>query len=125
VKNPASFGKKPKGVLPLRSCKALRALMIYTKLKQLYEDVKNHPDLTYKSIPFFVKVVKDIRVELLKVTAEEGEQVSRDVMDASRLIAISEREDLNNIQNYPKEIPKYLGRVRETILMRLAFVTKK
>lgn len=99
--------------------------MIYTKLKQLYEEVKNHPDLTYKSIPFFVKVVKDIRVELLKVTAEEGEQVSRDVMDASRLIAISEREDLNNIQNYPKEIPKYLGRVRETILMRLAFVTKK
>jgi hypothetical protein len=98
--------------------------MAFVRLKQLFNEVKNHTDLTYKSIPFYVKTVREIRVELLKLSTEQGEQLSRDVTDAMRLIHITEREDLNNIQNYPKEIPKYLGRVRETVLIRLAFVNK-
>jgi hypothetical protein len=98
--------------------------MIYTRLKQFHNEVKNHTDLTYRSIPFFVKIVREIRVELLKVTTEQGEQLSRDVSDAMRLITITEREDLNNIQNYPKEIPKYLGRVKDSIVSNLAFASK-
>ena len=97
---------------------------MFVRLKQLYEEVRDHGDLTYRSIPFFVKLVKEIKVELLKVTAGQGEQLSRDVSDATRFITISEREDLNGIQNYPKEIPKYLGRVKDTILTRLSFLDK-
>jgi hypothetical protein len=96
-----------------------------TKLKQLYTEVKNHPDLTYKSIPFYVKTIQEIKVELLKVSAHQGEQITRDVTDATRLINITQREDLNNIQNYPDEIPKYLKRVKDTIISTLAFVNKK
>ncbi len=97
---------------------------MYDKLKQLYDEVKNHSDLSYKSIPFFVKIIREIKVELLKVTFEQGEQISRDVSDATRLINITEREDLNNIQNYPDEIPKYLGRVKNTVISNLSFVNK-
>jgi len=98
--------------------------MMYAKLKQLYADVKNHTDLTYKSIPFFVKMIREIKVELLKITVEQGEQLSRDISYATRLINITEREDLNNIQNYPDEIPKYLGRVKDTVISNLSFVNK-
>ena len=94
------------------------------KLKQLYDEVKKHTDLSYKSIPFFVKTVREIRVELLKVATEQGEQLSRDVSDATRHIHITEREDLNNIDNYPREIPKYLRRVKDTVVSRLSFVDK-
>jgi len=97
---------------------------MYSKLKQFYLDVKNHTDLTYRSIPFFVKIVRDIKVELLKIELAQGEQLARDVSDAQRLITISEREDLNNIHNYPDEIPKYLARVKTTIVTRLAFANK-
>ena len=98
--------------------------MIFIKLKQLYTEVNDHGDLTYKSIPFFVKVIREIKVELLKVSAEQGEQISRDVMDAIRLINITEREDLNGIQNYPKEIPKYLGRVKVAVISSLSFANR-
>lgn len=98
--------------------------MIYIKLKQLYSEVKDHGDLSYKSIPFFVKVIREIKVELLKVSAEQGEQISRDVTDAIRLINITEREDLNGIQNYPKEIPKYLGRVKVAVISCLLFASR-
>ncbi len=100
---------------------------MYTRLKQLYNEVKNHSDLTHKSLPFFVNAVKEIRVELLKVSAAQAEQVTRDVTDAMRIIHITEREDLKNVNEYPnfmKEIPKHLGRVKEAILSRLAFVNK-
>jgi hypothetical protein len=96
----------------------------YPKLKELYNEVKNHADLTYRSIPFYKKIVRDIRVELLKVSSAEGEQLSRDVSDAMRLVIISEREDLSGIDNYPDEIPKYLGRARTVILSTLAFAGK-
>ncbi len=98
--------------------------MNYIKLKKLYDEVKNHPDLTYRSIPFFVKIIREIRVELLLVATEQGEQISRDVSYATRLINITEREDLNNIQNYPDEIPKYLKRVKDTVVSNLSFVNK-
>ncbi len=98
--------------------------MTYPKLKQLYGEVKNHTDLTYKSIPFFVKVIREIKVELRKVETEQAEQLSRDVTYAIRLINITEREDLNNIQNYPDEIPKYLARVKDTVISNLSFVNK-
>ncbi|MEK6783307.1 MAG: hypothetical protein AABY93_16520 [Bacteroidota bacterium] len=94
------------------------------KLNQLYDEVKRHNDLTYRSIPFFVRTVREIRVELLKVAASQAEQTSRDVTDAIRLIHITEREDLNGIQNYPKEIPKYLGRVKDAVMSSLSFVKK-
>ena len=99
-------------------------MMTYNKLKQLHTEVMNHTDLTHKSIPFFVKIVREIRVELLKVSTQQGEQISRDVSDAMRLILITEREDLNNIQEYPREIPKYLKRVRDSIISNLSFATK-
>lgn len=92
------------------------------KLKQLYNEVKNHSDLTYKSIPFFNQIIRDIKVELLKISTQQGEQISRDVTDAMRLISITEREDLSGIQNYPREIPKYLGRVKTAVVSSLAFV---
>jgi hypothetical protein len=95
-----------------------------TKLKQLYTEVKNHTDLTYKSIPFYVDIVREIKVELLKVSAQQGEQISRDVTDATRLIHLTNRDDLSGINNYPGEIPKYLKRVKDTILSSLAFVNK-
>ncbi len=98
--------------------------MIFIKLKQLYTEVKDHGDLSYKSIPFFAKVIREIKVELLKVSAEQGEQISRDVTDAIRLINITEREDLNGIQNYPKEIPKYLGRVKVAVISSLSFANR-
>jgi hypothetical protein len=98
---------------------------MYDKLKQLYTDVKNHSDLTYKSVPFFSIKIREIRVELLKIATLQGEQISRDVTDATRLIKITEREDLNNVQNYPKEVPKYLGRVKVTIVDYLAFADKQ
>lgn len=94
------------------------------KLKQIYTDVKNHADLTYKSIPYFVKTIEEIKVELLKVSAQQGEQISRDVTDATRLIHLANRDDLSGINNYPGEIPKYLGRVKNTIISSLAFVNK-
>ena len=94
------------------------------KLKQLYNEVKNHPDLTYKSIPFFEKTIREIKVELIKLAVIQGEQISRDVTDATRLIHLTNRDDLSGIQNYPGEIPKYLGRVKTAILSSLAFVNK-
>ena len=97
---------------------------MYAKLKQLYDEVKNHSDLTYRSIPFFVKVIKEIKVELLKIEMEQGEQLTRDVSYATRLINITERESLNNIQNYPDEIPKYLRRVQDAVVSNLYFVNK-
>jgi hypothetical protein len=99
-------------------------LIMYTKLKALYTEVKDHTDLTRRSIPFFVKAVQEIRVELQKLSNAQAEQISRDVSDAMRLIAISEREDLNNIENYMKEVPKYLGRMRDSILKNLEFVNR-
>jgi hypothetical protein len=98
--------------------------MMYLKLKQLYDEVKNHGDLTYKSIPFFVKIMKEIKVELLKIEMEQGEQLTRDISYAARLINITERESLNNIQNYPDEIPKYLKRVKDAVISNLSFVNK-
>jgi len=98
--------------------------MAYAKLKLLYDEVKNHADLTYKSIPFFVKVIREIKVELLKIEMEQGEQLSRDISYAARLINITERESLNNIQNYPDEIPKYLRRVKDAVVLNLSFVNK-
>ena len=98
---------------------------MYTRLKHLYNEVKAHTDLTYKAIPFYKDKIREIRVELLKVSAEQGEQLSRDVTDAMRHIAITEREDLNMVENYPKEIPKYLGRVRDAVITHLAFTNKK
>ena len=97
---------------------------MYIKLKQLHSEVKNHADLTYRSIPFFEKIIREIKVELLKVATEQGEQITRDVTDAIRLINISYREDLSGIQNYPKEIPKYLGRVKDAVVSTLSFVNK-
>jgi hypothetical protein len=98
---------------------------MYIKLKQLHDSVKNQSDLSYRSIPFFVETMREIKVELLKVASHEGEQISRDVTDAMRLIHLAVRDDLNNIDNYPKEIPKYLGRVKATVLSSLAFANKK
>lgn len=98
--------------------------MKYPKLKLLYSEVKNHEDLTYKSIPFFVNIIKEIKVELLKIEMEQGEQLSRDVSYAARVINITERESLNNIQNYPDEIPKYLRRVKDAVISNLAFANK-
>jgi len=98
--------------------------MTHAKLKLLYDQVKNHQDLTYKSIPFFVKVIREIKVELLKVEMEQGEQLTRDISYAARLINITERESLNNIHNYPDEIPKYLKRVKDAVVANLSFVTK-
>lgn len=98
--------------------------MMYDKLKQFCNDITNHTDLSYRSIPFFVKTVREIRIELLQVSNAQGEQLSRDVSDAMRFITITEREDLNGIQNYPREIPKYLGRVRDTVTTYLAFALK-
>ncbi len=97
---------------------------MYDKLKLLLDEVKGHTDLTHKSIPFYEKIVREIRVELLKLTTAQGEQISRDVSDAMRLITISQREDLSNIQSYPREIPKYLKRVRDAIISSLAFVAR-
>ncbi len=99
--------------------------MIYSNLKKYFVDVKNHADLTYKSIPFFSQIIRDIKVELLKISTQQGEQISRDVSDAMKLIAITEREDLSGIQNYPREIPKYLARVKTVIISCLAFANKK
>lgn len=104
---------------------AINLLKMYDKLKQIYNEVKNHDDLSYKSAQFFATKLREIRVELLKVSSEQGEQISRDVTDAVRFITISEREDMNNIQNYPKEVPKYLGRVKTVIVSNLAFVMKQ
>jgi hypothetical protein len=98
--------------------------MNYLKLEKFYYEVKDHTDLTYKSIPFFVKVIREIKVELLIVSAQQGEQISRDVTDAIRLVNITEREDLNGIQNYPKEIPKYLTRVKVAIISCLSFANR-
>jgi hypothetical protein len=99
-------------------------ITMYTRLKALYTEVKDHTDLTRRSIPFFVKTVQEIRVELQKLSNAQAEQISRDVSDAMRLIAISEREDLNNIENYMKEVPKYLGRIRDSVLKNLEFVNR-
>ncbi len=41
-----------------------------------------------------------------------------------RAITITEREDLNMVPNYPKEVPKYLGRVKNAIVTNLAFAAK-
>jgi len=98
---------------------------MYSRLKKLHAEIKSHKDLTYKSVPFFKERIREIRVELLKVSAEQGEQLSRDVTDAIRHIIITEREDLNMVENYPKEIAKYLGRVRDTVITHLAFTDKK
>ncbi len=98
--------------------------MIYSNLKKYFADVKDHADLTYRSIPFFNQIIRDIKVELLKISTQQGEQISRDVSDAMRLIAITEREDLSGIQNYPREIPKYLARVKTVIISCLGFVNK-
>ena len=98
--------------------------MAYSKLRLLYNEVKNHSDLTYKSIPFFVKMIREIKVELLKVEMEQGEQLTRDISYAARVINITERESLNNIQNYPDEISKYLKRVQDAVVSNLSFVNK-
>jgi len=97
---------------------------MYDKLKQIYSEVKNQNDLSYKSAQFFQTKLREIRVELLKISSEQGEQISRDITDAVRFITISEREDMNNIQNYPKEVPKYLERVKTAIVSNLSFVNK-
>jgi hypothetical protein len=97
---------------------------MYSRLKQLHSEVKSHADLTYRSAPFFAAKLREIKVELLKVSMAQGEQISRDVNDAIRFIEITEREDLNMIQAYPKEVPKYLGRVKETVVSKLAFAAK-
>lgn len=97
---------------------------MFTRLKEIYQEVENHNDLTYKAIPFYTKAIRDIKVELLKISTMQGEQLSRDVTDATRLIHLTNRDDLSGIQNYPKEIPKYLKRTRDTILSCLAFVKK-
>jgi hypothetical protein len=98
--------------------------MAHAKLKSLYNEVKSHTDFTRKSIPFFVEKIRDIKVELLKLEMEQGEQVSRDVTYAARQINITERESLNNIQSYPDEIPKFLKRVKEAVIANLAFANK-
>ncbi len=98
--------------------------MVYPKLKKLYDEVRNHTDFSYKSIPFFVRMIKEIKVELLKIEMEQGEQLARDVSYAARLINITERESLSTIQNYPDEIPKYLKRVHDAVVLNLAFVNK-
>ncbi len=97
---------------------------MYFRLKELYQDVKSHSDLTYRSIPYFVSTVREIKVELLKISSAQGEQITRDVSDAVRLINITEREDLSNIVSYPKEIPKYLTRLQVNIVSCLGFVNK-
>jgi hypothetical protein len=97
---------------------------MYTRLKSLYTEVKNHKDFTHRSIPVFKRYVQEVRLELLKISNEQAEQITQDVSDAMRQIAISEREDLNNIENYMKEIPKYLGRMRDSILRNLEFVNR-
>lgn len=97
---------------------------MYARLKQLYTEVKNHTDLTYRSAPFFAQKLREIKVELLKVSIAQGEQISRDVDDAIRFMEITEREDLNMIQAYPKDVPKYLGRVKDTVVSKLAFANK-
>ena len=98
---------------------------MYAKLKQLHAEVKSHTDLTYRSAPFFAAKIKEIKVELLKVSLAQGEQISRDVDDAIQFIEITEREDLNMIQAYPKDVPKYLGRVKDTVVSKLAFANKQ
>jgi len=102
----------------------IKRMASYVKLKQLYNEVRNQTDLTYKAVPFFATKIREIRVELLKVSSEQGEQVSRDVTDAMRAIVITEREDLNMVPNFPKEVPKYLGRVKTAIITSLAFSGK-
>jgi len=52
-----------------------------------------------------VKVIREIKVELLKIEMKQGEPTLQDISYAARLINITERESLNNIQNYPDEIP--------------------
>jgi hypothetical protein len=98
---------------------------MYTRLKEIYSEVKGHTDLTYKSIPFYNSKIEEIKVQLLKVSAMQGEQLSRDMTDATRLIHLTNRDDLSGISNYPDEIPKYLKRVRDTIISCLAFVNKQ
>ncbi|MFN7494784.1 MAG: hypothetical protein ACK5RG_17815 [Cyclobacteriaceae bacterium] len=97
---------------------------MFNRLKEIYQEVENHTDLTYKAIPFYTKAIRDIKVELLKIATMQGEQLSRNVTDATRLIHLTNRDDLSGIENYPKEIPKYLKRVRDTIISCLAFVKK-
>jgi hypothetical protein len=55
---------------------------------------------------------------------DQGEQLTRDVSYAARIINITERESLNNIQNYPDEIPKYLKRVKDAVISNLSFANK-
>ena len=97
---------------------------VYGRLREIYKEMKAHTDMSYKSIPLYVAWMAEIKVELLKVSSEQAEQLSRDVMDATRFMAITQREDLNNIANYPREIPKYLGRVKTAVMTHLAFINK-
>lgn len=100
---------------------------LFARLKELYGEVKNQTDLTRKAVPFFEKTIVDIRAELMKIAAHQGEQVSQNVEDAMKAIFIAEREDLKNIynyQNFNNDMPKYLARLKNTILTQLAFVTK-
>lgn len=100
---------------------------LYARLKVLYQEVKNQTDLSAKSLPFFKKTIQEVRVELLKIAAAQEDQVTQEVTDAMRLIHIMEREEIKNVndyQNYQKEIPKHMARAKETLLTQLAFVNK-
>jgi hypothetical protein len=100
---------------------------VYARLRTLYEEIKNQTDLSAKSLPFFKKTIQEVRVELLKVAATLQDQIPQDVTDAMRLIHIMEREEIKNVndyQNYQKEIPKHMARAKETLLVQLAFLNK-
>jgi hypothetical protein len=100
---------------------------VYARLKTLYQEIKSQTDLSARSLPFFKKTVQEVRVELLKVAAAQEDQITREVTDAMRLIHIMEREEIKNVndyQNYQKEIPKHMARAKDVLLAQLAFVNK-
>lgn len=100
---------------------------LYDRLKILYQEVKNQTDLSARALPFFKKTIQEVRVELLKVAAAQEDQITQEVTDAMRLIHIMEREEIKNVndyQNFQREIPKHLARAKDTLLKQLAFVNK-
>ena len=97
---------------------------MYEKLKQHYLDVKNHADLTTKSIPFFENKLRDIQYELLKISNQQGEQQSKEVSNAIRFMELTDREDLFNIKSYPRDTAKLLGRAKDKVLTHLLFAAK-
>jgi len=97
---------------------------MYEKLKQHYHEVKNHTDLTAKSISFFEKKLRDIQYELLMIANQQGEQQSREVTNAIRFMELTDREDLFNIKSYPKDTAKLLARAKDKVLTHLAFAAR-